>query len=171
MDGKHSRQRANRERNNVSAYGLAVEHYQQYEVEWNGQGGKVVFFRNENPYDPPSQSAWMASSTQDWYPAFYIPNSVTTFQGYGMGSYCFFNQGVAIENAMAFQAPATSGVVFTSLLTVFLNGSGGIVSVINGTGAAVSSSSTKPSDIRRTIPDQDATWPGTAYPEPPPTVA
>ena len=133
--------------NNVSAYGLAVEHYQQYEVEWNGQGGKVVFFRNENPYDPPSQSAWMASSTQDGYPAFYIPNSVTTFQGYGMGSYCFFNQGVAIENAMAFQAPATSGVVFTSLLTVFLNGSGGIASVINGTGAAVSSSSTKPSDI------------------------
>ena len=25
--------------------------------------------------------------------------------GYGMGSYSFFNQGVAIENAMAFQAP------------------------------------------------------------------
>ena len=47
----------------------------------------------------------MASPTQDGYPAFYIPASVTSFQGYGMGSYWFFNQGVAIENAMAFQAP------------------------------------------------------------------
>jgi len=55
--------------NNVSAYGLAVEHYQSYEVIWNGQGGKVVFFQNENPYDPPSQSAWEVSSTQLGYPA------------------------------------------------------------------------------------------------------
>ena len=72
--------------NNVTAYGLAVEHYQQYETVWNGQGGTVIFFQNENPYDVPSQASWMASATQDGYPAFYIPNSVTTFQGYGMGS-------------------------------------------------------------------------------------
>ena len=49
-----------------------------------------------------------------------------------MGSYSYFDQGVAIENAMAFQAPDTSGVKFHDLLTVFLNGSGGIQSVING---------------------------------------
>jgi hypothetical protein len=133
--------------NNVTAYGLAVEHYQQDEVIWNGQGGEVIFFQNENPYEVPSQSAWMASSTQDGYPAFYIPNSVTTFAGYGMGSYSYFDQGVAIENAMAFQAPDTSGVAFHDLLTVFLNGSGGIQSVINGTGAAVSSSFGGPSDV------------------------
>jgi hypothetical protein len=89
----------------------------------------------------------MATSTQDGYPAFYIPNSVTTFQGYGMGSYSYFDQGVAIENAMAFQAPQTSGVVFHDLLTVFLNGTGGIESVINGTGAAVSPTFGGPSDV------------------------
>ena len=33
---------------NVTAYGLAVEHYQQYEVIWNGNGGTVIFFQNEN---------------------------------------------------------------------------------------------------------------------------
>jgi hypothetical protein len=132
---------------NVTAYGLAVEHYQQDEVIWNGQGGEVIFFQNENPYEVPSQSAWMSSSSQDGYPAFFIPSSVTTFQGYGMGSYSFFNQGVAIENAMAFQAPDTSGVKFHDLLTVFLNGSGGIESVINGTGAAVSPSFGGPSDV------------------------
>ena len=132
---------------NVTAYGLAVEHYQKDEVIWNGQGGEVIFFQNENPYEVPSQSAWMSSSTQDGYPAFYVPSSVTSFTGYGMGSYSYFDQGVAIENAMAFQAPDTSGVVFHDLLTVFLNGSGGIESVINGTGAAVSSSFGGPSDV------------------------
>ena len=132
---------------NVTAYGLAVEHFQKDEVIWNGQGGEDIFFQNENPYEVPSQSAWMSSSTQDGYPAFFIPASVTSFQGYGMGSYSFFNQGVAIENAMAFQAPDTSGVQFHDLLTVFLNGSGGIESVINGTGAPVSSSFGGPSDV------------------------
>jgi hypothetical protein len=133
--------------NDVTAYGLFVEHYQQDEVIWNGQGGEVIFFQNENPYEVPSQSAWMSSSTQDGYPAFYVPNSVTSFTGYGMGSYSYFDQGVAIENAMAFQAPDTSGVVFHDLLTVFLSGSGGIESVINGTGEAVSSSFGGPSDV------------------------
>ena len=132
---------------NVTAYGLFVEHYQQDEVIWNGQLGEVIFFQNENPYEVPSQSAWMSSSTQDGYPAFFIPAGVTSFQGYGMGSYSFFDQGVAIENAMALQAPDVSGVKFHDLLTVFLNGSGGIESVINGTGKAVSSSFGGPSDV------------------------
>ena len=133
--------------NNVTAYGLAVEHYQQYETVWNGQGGTVIFYQNENPYDVPSQAAWMSSATQDGYPAFYIPNSVTTFQGYGMGSYSNFDVGPAIENAMGFQAPATSGVVFHDVFTIWLNNFGGIESVINGTGAAVSSTAPGPSNV------------------------
>jgi hypothetical protein len=133
--------------NTVEANGLAVEHYQQYETIWNGQGGTDLFFQNENPYEVPSQSAWMSSATQDGYPAFYIPGSVTSFTGYGMGSYSFFSQGVAIENAMAFQTPDTSGVKFHDILTVFLTGSGGIQSVINGTGAAVNAAFGGPSDV------------------------
>ncbi len=125
---------------NVLATGLAVEHFQKQEVIWNGQGGEDIFFQNENPYEVPSQAAWMETPTQDGYPAFYIPSTVTTFQGYGMGSYSYFDQGVAIENAEAFQAPDTSGVQFHDLMTVFLNGSGGIESVINGVGAPVSPS-------------------------------
>jgi hypothetical protein len=133
--------------NDVEANGLAVEHFQQYETVWNGQGGTDLFFQNENPYEVPSQSVWMSSATQDGYPAFYIPSSVTSFTGYGMGSYSYFDQGVAIENAMAFQAPDTPGVQFNDILTVFLNGSGGIESVINNTGAAVDSSFGGPSDV------------------------
>jgi hypothetical protein len=39
--------------NDVTAYGLFVEHYQKNEVIWNGQGGEDIFFQNEMPYDPP----------------------------------------------------------------------------------------------------------------------
>jgi len=131
----------------VTAYGLAVEHYQKYNVIWSGQGGTEIFFQNEMPYDPPSQAAWMATPTEDGYPAFVVTPNVTSFQGYGMASYCFFNQGVAIFAAMAFQAPDTPNVQFHDLVTRFLNGSGGIDSVINGTGAAVTSPNRGPSDV------------------------
>ena len=133
--------------NDVTAYGLAVEHYQTDEVVWSGQGGTEIFFQNEMPYDPPSQAAWMASPTEDGYPAFLVSPNVKTFQGYGMGSYSFFNQGVAIYAVMGFQAPDTPNVKFQDVFTRFLNGSGGINSVINGTGAAVNSTSPGPSDV------------------------
>ena len=58
--------------NNVTAYGLAVEHYQKSEVVWAGQGGTNVFFQNELPYDPPSQSVWNESPTFSGYPAFQV---------------------------------------------------------------------------------------------------
>jgi hypothetical protein len=133
--------------NNVTSYGLAVEHYQKNETVWNGQGGTVIFFQNENPYDVPNQASWMASATQNGYPGFYIPNSVTSFNGYGMGVYSNFTAGPAIESSMAFQAPTTSGVVFHDLLTVWLNNFGGIQSVIDGTGAAVSSTNAGPVNL------------------------
>ena len=121
----------------MTAYGLFVEHYQKDEVIWSGQGGTDIFFQNEMPYDPPSQAAWMASPTQDGYPAFLVTGNVKSFQGYGMGSYSFFNKGVNIFSAMAFQSP-TSGVSFHDLLTIFLStaGFGGIQSVINGVGGS-----------------------------------
>jgi Pectate lyase superfamily protein len=126
--------------NNVTAYGLAVEHYQKNEVIWSGQGGTDVFFQNELPYDPPSQSAWMASPTQDGYPSFLVTPNVRTFQGYGMGSYIVFIQTTAtLFDAEAFQAPKTPNVQFHDLLAVYLGGSGGDQSIINGVGGPVTS--------------------------------
>jgi hypothetical protein len=132
---------------NVTAYGLAVEHYQKNEVIWNGQNGTDIFFQNEMPYDAPSQAAWMSSPTTDGYPAFVIGPNVTSFTGWGMGSYCFFNQNLPIESAEAFSVPDAPGVQLNDLLTRFLTGDGGIESVINGTGAPVSSGSPGPSDV------------------------
>ena len=124
---------------NVSAYGLFVEHYQRFEVIWNGENGEDVFFQNEMPYDVPAQAAWNSGPTTLGYAAFLVSPNVTTFHGSGMGSYSFFNQGVDIYASQAFQAPTTPGVRFTDLLTVFLDpshGRGGILSVINGVGGS-----------------------------------
>ena len=43
---------------NITAYGLFVEHHENYQTLWNGNGGRVYFYQSELPYDPPSQSAW-----------------------------------------------------------------------------------------------------------------
>jgi hypothetical protein len=124
---------------NVTAYGLFVEHYQKYEVIWNGNDGTDIFFQNEMPYDPPSQAAWMEAPGVDGWAAFKVGNTVTSFNGYGMGSYSFFNQGVNIYAANAFEVPATlPASSLHDLFTIFLStaGSGGILNVVNDTGGS-----------------------------------
>ena len=124
---------------NVTAYGLFVEHYQKYETIWNGNGGTVIFFQNEMPYDPPSQAAWMEAPDVDGWAALKVADSVTSFSGYGMGSYSFFNQGVPIFAAHAFEVPtALPAGSLHDLLTIFLSkaGSGGIQHVVNDTGGS-----------------------------------
>src|SRR6516225_8400254 len=110
---------------NATAYGLFVEHYQKYEVIWNGNGGTDIFFQNEMPYDPPSQAAWMAAPGVDGWAAFKVADTVTGFTGYGMGSYSSFNQGVNIYAANAFEVPASlTPASLKDLLTIFLNSAG-----------------------------------------------
>jgi hypothetical protein len=125
---------------NVSAYGFFVEHFQKYEVVWNGDNGTDVFFQNEMPYDVPSQSAWMEAPAVDGYPAFKVGGNVSSFHGYGMGSYSFFNQGIDIFADHAFEVPTTlTAGSMHDLLTIFLDpshGKGGILHVINETGGS-----------------------------------
>jgi hypothetical protein len=124
--------------NDVTAYGLFVEHYQKAQVIWNGRDGTDIFFQNEMPYDPPSQAAWMENPSTDGYPAFLITAHAADFSGYGMGSYSFFNQGVPIFATNAFEADNPPGLQLHDLLTIFLStaGSGGIDHVVNGTGGS-----------------------------------
>jgi hypothetical protein len=131
--------------NNVEALGLFVEHYQKTEVAWNGQNGKIIFFQNEMPYDPPNQAAWM-NGTANGYPAIAVASNVTSFGGWGLGSYCFFNVNPAVTSATAFQSPTTAGVAWHDLLTVSLGDVGLITHVINSTGAATPTNTT-PSDV------------------------
>jgi hypothetical protein len=123
----------------VTAYGLFVEHYEQAQVIWNGRDGTDIFFQNEMPYDPPSQAAWMENASTDGYPAFLITPRAAGFSGYGMGSYSFFSQGVPIFATNAFEADNPPGLHLSDMLTIFLNatgGSGGIDHVVNGVGGS-----------------------------------
>ena len=123
----------------VTAYGLFIEHYQKYEIIWNGNSGTDVFLQNEMPYDPPSQAAWMEAPGVDGYAAFKVANHVTSFKGYGLGSYSFFDQGINIFAANAFEVPSNLPTgSMNDMLTIFLNtsGSGGILNVINNTGGS-----------------------------------
>jgi hypothetical protein len=127
---------------NVTAYGLAVEHYQKSEVLWTGQNGTDVFFQNELPYDPPTQAAWNQSASFSGYPAFQVGNNVKTFNGYAMGSYVVFIQTTAtLHVTSAFESPDTPGVQFHNVFGVWITGSGGIDSVVNGVGGPVTSTS------------------------------
>jgi hypothetical protein len=124
---------------NVTAYGLFVEHYQKYQLIWNGENGRTIMFQNEMPYDPPNQAAWMHDDVNG-YAVYKVAESVKTHEAWGMGSYSYFNVGPDIHATRAFEVPVTPAVKLHDILTVFLNGNGGIDHVVNDTGAAVNSS-------------------------------
>ncbi|MDB6008430.1 MAG: Coagulation factor 5/8 type domain protein [Gammaproteobacteria bacterium] len=129
---------------NVLATGLFVEHYQNYEVLWNGNGGETIFFQNEMPYDPPTQATWRLGA--NGYAAYKVADGVTSHQGWGMGSYCFFNVNPTIQADRGFEVPVAPGVQFHSLLTVPLGG-GMIDNVINSTGGPAQGTSAVPVSV------------------------
>ncbi|GHJ16461.1 MULTISPECIES: discoidin domain-containing protein [unclassified Micromonospora] len=131
---------------NVTALGLFVEHYQKHEVIWNGENGRTIFFQNELPYDPPNAAAW-TNGSRVGYAAFKVADSVTSFEGWGMGSYCYFNVDPTIAAYHAFEAPTRAGVRFHDLLTVSLGGNGSITHVINDTGGPAQGTNTVPVNV------------------------
>ena len=63
-----------------------------------------------------------------------------TFQGYGMGSYVVFIQTSAtLFDTAAFESPTAPGVQFHDVFGVWISGSGGLQSVVNGVGGPVTS--------------------------------
>jgi hypothetical protein len=125
--------------NNVLATGLFVEHYQKFQVVWNGQHGKTIFFQNEMPYDVPDQASWNSAPGVNGFAAYKVGNNVTSHEGWGLGVYCFFNTNPAVSASHAFEVPSTAGVLFHDILTVSLNFRGVITHVINNTGATTPS--------------------------------
>lgn len=119
---------------NVTAYGLFAEHYQQYNVVWNGNGGRTYFFQNELPYDPPNQASWSSGGGNLGWAAYKVGNGVTSHEAWGVGSYCYFNVNPSIVASRAFEVPANPNVRFHDLVTVSLGGVGTINRIINETG-------------------------------------
>jgi hypothetical protein len=123
--------------NNVTLYGLFVEHQQEYQTLWIGNGGRVYFYQSEMPYDPPSQDWWRHGAVNG-YASYKVADTVTTHEAWGLGVYCvFYAAPVLAENA--FETPDAPGVRLHHLVTIRLSGkpNSGISHVINGTGAPV----------------------------------
>ncbi|MFB8086240.1 discoidin domain-containing protein [Streptomyces sp. NPDC055992] len=131
---------------NVLATGLFVEHFNKYDVRWSGENGKTIFFQNEKAYDAPNQAAVQNGDIKG-YAAYKVDDSVNTHEGWGLGSYCYFNVDPSIRQDHGFEAPVKSGVKFHDLLVVSLGGQGQYNHVINNTGSPTSGTSTVPSNV------------------------
>ncbi|WP_392842043.1 discoidin domain-containing protein [Streptomyces sp. LN500] len=130
----------------VLATGLFVEHFNKYDVQWNGENGRTIFFQNEKAYDAPNQAA-VQNGTIKGYAAYKVADSVNNHEGWGLGSYCYFNVDPTIRQDHGFEAPVKPGVKFHDLLVVSLGGQGQYQHVINSTGSPTSGTSTVPSTV------------------------
>jgi hypothetical protein len=125
----------------VLATGLFAEHYQRYNVVWEGERGRTIMFQNELPYDPPNQAAYQHDGVLGWA-AYKVGDNVRTHEGWGLGSYCFFNVDPTIHVSRAFEVPVTPGVRLHDILTLSITNHGTIDHVVNDVGAATDANTT-----------------------------
>jgi hypothetical protein len=119
--------------NDVTIYGLFVEHFQEYQTLWNGNGGRTYFYQSELPYDPPNQSSWTSGGGVNGWAAYKVANSVGSHEAWGLGIYAVFsNAGVNLANAI--EAPSSGAARFHDMVTVSISGNGTITHIINGAG-------------------------------------
>ena len=147
---------------NVSATGLFVEHYKKYNVIWEGENGRTIFFQNEMPYDPPNQNAWRTGPVLG-YAGYKVADTVKTHELWGGGSYIFTNVDPTIRASRAFEVPVTPGVRLHHLLTVQLL-AGLINHVINDTGDVTPGPVAAPSMVKHFPADGPTTPPTTTPP-------
>ena len=119
---------------NVTANGLFVEHFQQYNTVWNGDDGTTILYQNELPYDPPTQADWMNGSVEGWA-GYKVGDGVRTHTLYGGGVYVFNRNNPSIHTENGFEVPDTPGVRLHHIMTVNL-GAGTVDHVVNGVGDA-----------------------------------
>jgi hypothetical protein len=122
----------------VTANGLFVEHFQQYNTVWNGEGGATILYQNELPYDPPTQADWMHDGVEGWA-GYKVGDAVKTHELYGGGVYVFNRNDPSIHTENGFEVPETPGVQLHHVMTVNL-GAGTIDHVVNGVGGPADTS-------------------------------
>ncbi len=131
----------------VLATGLFVEHYRKYDVEWNGERGRTIFFQNEKAYDPPNQAAYMNGSVEGWA-ACKVGRQRPGPRGLGHGRLLSTSTSTRPSRCdRVFEVPIRSTVKFHSLLGVSLGGNGIINHVINTTGGPAQGTATIPAKV------------------------
>ena len=119
----------------VTAYGLFVEHYQEFQVLWKGNGGRTYFYQSEIPYDPPTQAKFTSAPNVNGWASYKVAENVTSHEAFGLGIYSVFRHP-DVRLTRAIEVPSTPGVRFHHMITVALGNLGSIDNVINNTGGA-----------------------------------
>jgi len=117
----------------VTAYGLFVEHHQQFQVLWNGNAGRTYFYQSEIPYDPPTQPSYTSAPGTNGWASYKVASNVTTHEAWGLGIYSVFRHP-DVTLTRAIEVPERPGVRFHHMITVALDNLGEISNVINNTG-------------------------------------
>ena len=135
---------------NVTAYGLFVEHHQQYQVLWIGNLGRTYFYQSEIPYDPPTQAAWSPLPTprtipsgsnmaeannpaENGWSSYKVAATVTTHEAWGLGIYSVFRHP-DVTLTRAIEVPNNPDIKFHHMITVALDNLGQITNVIDNAG-------------------------------------
>jgi len=136
--------------NNVTIYGLFVEHHQQFQVLWNGNHGRTYFYQSEIPYDPPNQAAYSSAPGTDGWASYKVADNVTDHEAWGLGAYSVFTYpNVFLSRAI--QVPTTPNVRFHDMITVCLLSNGGIRHIINNQGESTVCAPPKRVDPKLTL--------------------
>ena len=119
----------------VIAYGLFVEHHQEFQVMWNGERGRTYLYQSEIPYDPPTQSSYTSGPGSDGWASYKVGDAVQQHQAWGLSVYSVFTYP-DVFLSRAIEAPRRSGVRFDHMITTCLNTHGAIRSIIDDDGGA-----------------------------------
>ena len=123
----------------VTIYALMVEHFEEYQTIWNGNGGKVYMYQSEIPYDVPNQEAWMShDGTVNGYASFKVDDAVTSFEATGLGIY-LYNRDATVNLNSAMEMPDAKGVKVHNICSVMITGYPGMQHIINDSGKSVMS--------------------------------
>jgi hypothetical protein len=124
----------------VTATGLFVEHFKEYNVSWFGNEGETLFYQSEIHYEPPPD--WSSEPGTKGWAAYKVHQGVTEHKGTGLGVYAFFNPKLPpFSQTNAIEVPRSEpGILLAHLVTVSYNG-GPIDNVVNGKGGATGTNS------------------------------
>ena len=68
----------------VTAYGLFVEHHEQFQVLWNGEHGRTFFYQSEIPYDPPDQKSWTNAAGGKGWASYKVASTVQQHEAWAL---------------------------------------------------------------------------------------
>ena len=123
--------------NNVTVYGLFVEHHQQFQVLWNGDYGRTYFYQSEIPYDPPNQQSWTSAPGVNGWASYKVSDRVVHHEAWGLGMYSVFRHP-DVTLSRAIETVDRPTVQFHHMITVALDTLGEISHIVNDAGGRAS---------------------------------